>query len=220
MNYNVEDFRRRILGKVGVNPSAGDTVLDVGCGTGADAEFFSERAANVVALDISADPGWLRARKDNLDFLVADGLNLPLADGTFDIVFEKDALHHMERSGHAKALQEMLRVTKVGGKIIVVESNRYEPISFIHMVRMQGHDHFRRGYFRRLICTVSPDGSLVSIQCRVWPVNTGWLLGMIHAVEDMLEKVPLVRSFLNYNIAILQKKAVCGARGPLTCSDH
>jgi len=212
MNYNAADFRRRILGKVSVNPSAGDTVLDVGCGTGADAEFFSERAANVVALDISADPGWLRARKDNLDFLVADGLNLPLADGTFDIVFEKDALHHMERSGHAKALQEMLRVTKVGGKIIVVESNRYEPISYFHMVRMRGHDHFRRGYLTRLISTVSRDSSLVSVQSRVWPVNAGWLLGMIHAVEDMLEKVPVVRNLLNYNIVILQKNAMYSER--------
>jgi len=206
MNYNAADFRRRILGKVSVNPSAGDTVLDVGCGTGADAEFFSERAANVVALDISADPGWLRARKDNLDFLVADGLNLPLADGTFDIVFEKDALHHMERSGHAKALQEMLRVTKVGGKIIVVESNRYEPISYFHMVRMRGHDHFRRGYFRRLTSSVSEDGTFVSVQSRVWPINTGWLLGMIHAVEDMLEKVPFARNLLNYNVAVLEKR--------------
>jgi ubiquinone/menaquinone biosynthesis C-methylase UbiE len=206
MNYNVVDFRRRILGKVNLNLSSNDMILDIGCGSGADAEFFSEKTAKVLGLDLKVAPSWSQARKDNMEFLIADGLNLPLVDNTFDIVFEKDALHHIARSGHAQALREMVRVTKVGGKIIVVEANRYEPIAYLHMVLIKRHDHFPKKHLKEEIASISSDANIRSVQSRVWPIKTGRVLRMIHVAEDLLERIPLVRDFLNYNIVLIEKK--------------
>jgi demethylmenaquinone methyltransferase/2-methoxy-6-polyprenyl-1,4-benzoquinol methylase len=103
-----------------VDPAAGDYVLDLAAGTGTSSEPFFRRGAIVIPCDFSL--GMLKVGKkrlSHLPFVAGDGLNLPFADASFDAVtisFGLRNLHNTERG-----LQELLRVTKPGGKLVICE---------------------------------------------------------------------------------------------------
>jgi SAM-dependent methyltransferase len=58
----------------------------------------------------------------------ADGLNLPFADNSFDIVYCMDYLHHV--SDIQKAANELLRISK--NVVVIIEPNKFNPIYFIY----------------------------------------------------------------------------------------
>jgi ubiquinone/menaquinone biosynthesis C-methylase UbiE/uncharacterized protein YbaR (Trm112 family) len=108
-----EKFRRSVLGLEDLLP--GSTALTVCGGTGLDAEFLARAGARVVLTDISLGAvrqAAERARRLGLDFdlVVADAENLPLRDGSVDVAYVHDGLHHLERP--ALALAEMARVSR------------------------------------------------------------------------------------------------------------
>lgn len=132
----------------------GQSVLDIGCGDGADAQLLAEAyGVKVTAADVSAPAVW---RGGEIAFHLADVTALPFADGQFDGVFLHDVLHHVDEPAqrierHRQALAEAWRVVAPGGALVIVEGNRYNPLFYPHMVRLLGHDHWRQGYFCRLV---------------------------------------------------------------------
>lgn len=97
----------------------GEAVLDVGCGTGIAALAALGRVGpegRVAAVDIN--PGMLavaRTKSDRVAWHAAAAEALPFADATFDAVLCQFAL--MFLADRTKALREMRRVTKPGGRI-------------------------------------------------------------------------------------------------------
>ncbi len=111
-------WRKAVLNAI--DPAAGDFVLDLAAGTGTSSEPLHRRGAIVIPCDFSI--GMLKVGKkrlSHLPFVAGDGLNLPFADNSFDAVtisFGLRNLHNTERG-----LQELLRVTKPGGKLVICE---------------------------------------------------------------------------------------------------
>lgn len=104
-----------------LNLRAGDTVLIVGCGTGADFEFLPY-GTRCSAVDLT--PAMLRraaAKIGNRDIRLdeMDAMNLRFQDNTFD----KAILHHLLAvvPDPVRALQEAERVTKPGGLLVVLD---------------------------------------------------------------------------------------------------
>lgn len=60
------------------------------------------------------------------DFRKMDAHELDFADGSFDVVFGVAILHHLE---FARAMQEIHRVLRKGGKIIFMEPLRHNPVA-------------------------------------------------------------------------------------------
>jgi ubiquinone/menaquinone biosynthesis C-methylase UbiE/uncharacterized protein YbaR (Trm112 family) len=91
----------------------GSRALVVCGGSGMDAEFLARAGASVVTSDISLGAA-RRARERaarygfELEVVVADATRLPFADGTFNVVYVHDGLHHLEQP--LEALGEMARV--------------------------------------------------------------------------------------------------------------
>jgi len=79
-------------------------ILDIGSGTQA---LNCGNSSRIVRLDIK--------KTENVD-IVADAHNLPLSDSSFDAIICKEVLEHL-RHPH-KAVDEMLRVLKPGGKCV------------------------------------------------------------------------------------------------------
>lgn len=106
-----------------VDPHAGQRILDLAAGTGASSVSFARSGAHVVAADFS--PGMIaegrRRHGDvpNLEFVQADATDLPFADGEFDTVTISFGLRNV--SDPQKALRELRRVTREGGRIVVCE---------------------------------------------------------------------------------------------------
>ena len=86
-----EEDDATFLIKTGVTPRdlAGQLVLDAGCGGGRYARLLGIRGAKVIAVDLSsavAKAAELCASLPNVLVLQADLLDLPLAEGGFDLV--------------------------------------------------------------------------------------------------------------------------------------
>ncbi len=106
----------------------GSTVLDVACGRGTQAILYArEYGVDVTGIDVSAD--MLAAAKeklrqagmaDRVRFRRGDSLALPLRSDSFDIVINECAVGIPDDP--QQVLNEMLRVTKPGGRVVIHES--------------------------------------------------------------------------------------------------
>lgn len=105
-------------------PLAGDEIaLDAGTGTGALAFALAPLVREVIAVDLVEEMlAQARARAaehPNVRFVVGDVLDLPLADGSVDLAASARTLHHLERP--EIAIAELARVTRPGGRVLVVD---------------------------------------------------------------------------------------------------
>ena len=110
---------RRAATKI-IAPKAGMKILDLAAGTGSSSEPLADAGAEVIPADFSE--GMLaagRKARPNLPFTKADALNLPFEANTFDVVTISFGLRNT--ADIDKALTQMLKVTKPGGHLVVVE---------------------------------------------------------------------------------------------------
>ncbi len=107
----------------------GTTVLEPGCGTGAQTVLLAQSSpgARITSLDVSPDSlaqAEARVRdqgSQNVEFQQGDLFHLPFADGSFDHVFVCFVLEHLQRP--QEALQHLKRVLRPGGSITVIEGD-------------------------------------------------------------------------------------------------
>jgi ubiquinone/menaquinone biosynthesis C-methylase UbiE len=100
----------------------GSRFLDVGCGTGRWVRRYKELGFSPVGVD--ATIGMLRiARVHQTSAPLVTGLaySLPFSDAAFDCVSDVTVVQHIPRELQPKALQEMVRVVKPGGRMILLE---------------------------------------------------------------------------------------------------
>jgi demethylmenaquinone methyltransferase/2-methoxy-6-polyprenyl-1,4-benzoquinol methylase len=103
-----------------IAPAPGVQILDIAAGPGSSSEPLHKAGATVFATDFSE--GMLavgRKTRPYLNFSKADALNLPFEANRFDVVTISYGLRNT--ADYPKALAEALRVTKPGGRIVVVE---------------------------------------------------------------------------------------------------
>jgi ubiquinone/menaquinone biosynthesis C-methylase UbiE len=120
-------FREKILRFVRLQP--GETVLDVGCGTGSLAiAAKSQVGPTGKVYGIDASPEMLararkKAREAGLEVIFAEApaQQLPFPDGQFDAVVSTLMRHHLPRKGREECAREMRRVLKPGGRVLAVD---------------------------------------------------------------------------------------------------
>lgn len=103
-----------------IAPAPGMKILDLAAGPGSSSEPLHRAGATVLSTDFSE--GMLaqgRKSRPYLNFSKADALNLPFEADSFDLTTISFGLRNT--LDYPKALAEALRVTKAGGRIVVVE---------------------------------------------------------------------------------------------------
>ena len=103
-----------------IAPAPGMKILDLATGPGSSSEPLHKAGATVFSTDFSE--GMLaqgRISRPYLNFSKADALNLPFEAESFDLTTISFGLRNTV--DYAKALAEALRVTKPGGRIVVME---------------------------------------------------------------------------------------------------
>ena len=105
-----------------VHLSKGDTVLEVGCGTGSTALLLADSVAHITASDISAkmvDIGKGKARDQqvaNVDFMHATVFDQRLKNGSYDAVLAYNFLHLLRNP--EEAVCRIRDLLKPGGVFI------------------------------------------------------------------------------------------------------
>jgi SAM-dependent methyltransferase len=98
--------------------AAGERALDVACGTGNGALAAAERGARAAGVDF--EPALLalaRERAPGAEFVEGDVAALPFEDASFDIALSLFGV--MYAPDHERAAEELKRVTKPGGRIVL-----------------------------------------------------------------------------------------------------
>ena len=106
-----------------VAPKSGHTILDLAAGTGSSSIAFAKAGVKVIATDFSE--GMLaegRKRHPQLDFRFADATNLPFEEKSVDAVTISFGLRNVVDV--PKALGEMFRVLKPGGRVVICEFSK------------------------------------------------------------------------------------------------
>jgi SAM-dependent methyltransferase len=132
LRRHILDFEARIEDAAAAFAAAlpaGARVLDAGAGEGRYAKFFGRQRYCGVDLAVG-DAAWDYNRLD----AVADLLDLPFPSGAFDACLSLVTLEHVREP--ARALSEMGRVLKPGGRLLLAVPQDWE-------VHQAPHDFFR-----------------------------------------------------------------------------
>jgi len=107
------------------------SLLDVACGSGHDAEYYSSQGAKVSGIDISSKEIEMINKKNCGTFIVGDMNYLPYESNSFDIVTSVYALQASDNV--QKALAEMIRVAKPGAIIQIVAKHPFRNLLESHV---------------------------------------------------------------------------------------
>ena len=106
-------------------PASSDTILDVGCGNGTYLAELARRGFAGRTLGVDLSFGMLAAARARLSgaerpaaLANADAVALPFRDGLAGLVLAPHMLYHVPDP--AAALRELRRVTRAGGRVVIV----------------------------------------------------------------------------------------------------
>lgn len=123
----IRDSHNHVLGRVVLRP--GDTLLDVGCGTGQMLEAVSRAwpgasgrdAPRLIGLDRSREMLMVARRRVHagVHLIEGDAERLPTASATVDVVVSTSAFHYVRDV--SAALRECRRVLRGGGRLVLTD---------------------------------------------------------------------------------------------------
>jgi ubiquinone/menaquinone biosynthesis C-methylase UbiE len=141
-NYG-DETRRFLVDSAELKDKVRPGVLDICCGTGSVVFSFAEQFSDILAIGYDFSLGMLRKAKekdlfDKVIFIKGDAASLSFADDYFDIVCCSHALYELKGRDRKKALLEMKRVVKPGGKVLIMEHEvpRKKLVKILFYIRM------------------------------------------------------------------------------------
>lgn len=199
MRWDVRGYREKVMTQVMRHLEAGGIGLDIGAGDFGFTYLLAGAGWRTVGVDLSFPRGL--SPLDHAEAVQADATHLPFRDGFASLVFVKDTLHHTHKP--EVVLQEIRRVVRPNGHIVILEPNRYNPISFVHLTLLGGHAHFSNTHFRRMITEILPSLSFHMFSTHVYPsLGSPVFQRFFRAVERAIGYLPGHRTFHSYNLAI------------------
>jgi SAM-dependent methyltransferase len=128
--YRLERFIPDFIDELDVRSKK---VLEIGCGVGTDGLEIAGRGADYTAIDVSRVS--LELAKENFRlnglsgvFLNASAESMPFLENSFDAIYSWGVLHHTPDM--EKAVREVERVLKPGGKFCIMLYNRFSLVGF------------------------------------------------------------------------------------------
>jgi SAM-dependent methyltransferase len=108
------------------------TAVDVGCGIGDFEKQLRVRFRRLLSLDLSLE--MLRVAQNAkgklpLNYLCADAGSIPLPTDSADLVFASCLLHHLPLENMSQTFDELRRICKPGGWVVIFEHNPLNPVT-------------------------------------------------------------------------------------------
>jgi len=133
-----------------LKPRSGEVILDAGCGTGIFTADMLDTGTRIVGFDLSRNMlrrALVRCGSRTFQPVLGDVRSLPFPDASFHKTVSITAIEFIQDAGIA--VEELFRVTKPGGLIVVATLNGLSPWApRREEVGKKGHSLFRRAVFR------------------------------------------------------------------------
>jgi SAM-dependent methyltransferase len=113
-------------------------ILENGCGVGMYVEHLASLGGRVFGLEYDFDRA-CEAGARSPGIVNAAGEHLPYPDSTFDLILSHEVLEHVQDD--VLAVREMIRVLRIGGRIVLFVPNRGYPFE-THGIYWRGKYHF------------------------------------------------------------------------------
>jgi ubiquinone/menaquinone biosynthesis C-methylase UbiE len=144
-------LRKATIDQAMIKP--GDSVLDVGCGTGEVALAAKARArqGNVYGIDPAPEMIAVARKKAarkglEIDFRVGVIEALPFPDSSIDVVTSSLMMHHLPEDLKARGLAEIYRVLKPGGRLLIADFMRPTGALLNHLfIAFTRHQRLQKG---------------------------------------------------------------------------
>jgi SAM-dependent methyltransferase len=206
----VEHYLRKRTAYVVQNCPRGDG-LDVGCGTGVLAERL--RSAGYKMWGVDPSEGMIavaRRRAPDVETTVGSGTELPYESSRFDLVITVAVMHHIAAPEAVhRALAEMVRVLKPGGRLVVWDHNPRNPYWSHLMARVpQDTGEERLIPETEIVAGLTGAGARIlrSDQLGFVPDFTpSRALRLAAAVERAVEGIPLLQRLCAHNVVLASK---------------
>jgi len=141
--YDIDRERQAVI--EAAKPLTG-RILEAGTGKGHFAVALARLGYRLVSFDISEDQ--LKIARENLerqnlvhlvDLHQENGESLSFADGSFEMVFSINMIHHLENT--FKVLSELIRVLAPDGKLVISDFSPEGLAMMAEVYRMEGDEH-------------------------------------------------------------------------------
>jgi 2-polyprenyl-3-methyl-5-hydroxy-6-metoxy-1,4-benzoquinol methylase len=169
----------------------GKKLLEVGCGMGYFSQMAIKKGARVTGLDVGKKLISISKSKcPTGNFVVGSALRLPFKSGDYDVVISTEVIEHCENP--QKAISEIIRVLKPGGKAVITTPNKlfkllFDFLSWIKIRPYQGNENWlSREEMKRAI--IKSGGKIVKEKHFNFIYPTPAL--------DMFEKIPVFENVM------------------------
>ena len=147
-----------------------DKGIEVGAGTGVSKEFIK---SDFFTTTDYANNEWL-------DVKMVDALNTKFESESLDFIISSNMIHHVPYP--IMFFEEMNRILKPGGKLIIQEINCSKSMRFLlKLMRHEGYDFTINVFDRKLICTDPED---------LWSANCAIPNLLFDNLKDFKNKIP------------------------------
>ena len=180
-SFYVERTLRETLRRLEFEP--GESLLDVGCGTGALLEALSTSVPNAKLSGVDPSPEMLEMARRRLGEAVlleqSHAESLPFSDASFDVVVSTNAFHYFRNP--LGALEEMARVLRPNGRLVLTDScDDYVACRICDLwLRLFNRAHFRT-YGERQCRHLLEQAGFTAVRIDRYKIN--WLWGLMTAV--------------------------------------
>lgn len=155
-------------------PRPGERVLDLGCGTGTLLLGLANAAPAAQLTGVDADPAVLalaaaKAQSSGLEPQLVPGLSdaLPFADARFDVAVSTLFFHHLQPDAKRRALQELQRVLRPSGRLVIADFGRADAgwrRGMFHLVRLLDGYPNTRAHASGTLAAYLHDGGFPDVQ--------------------------------------------------------
>ncbi len=176
----------------------GKKILDIGCSHGWFEEFVGEKAKEVIGIDLNKkdlESARKEVNKKNVEFRKNSVLDLKeFKENYFDIIVMFDVIEHIPKNTEKKALEEIKRVLKKNGKLLITTpANNFS--NFFYPAWYFGHRHYSKKQMKNIFKNSEFKIEKIKIKGGFWEIFNmilfypfKWFFNMEVPLKDWFDK--------------------------------